>query len=111
MKETYGHTWERCTKTERVKIRSKKSPYNFETTQITKEHFTTFSGSFLVEIDIDSIARMLMGRAAHSKSGRSVCLSGMCKAKRLIANAVATRTKEYPPPNTDIYEVVEDLAS
>lgn len=111
MKQTYPHQWEEITHRERVKLRQKGVSYPYETTQVVKETFTTFEGTFAVEIDVERIAKMLIGKAAHGKSGKSAYLHGLCKAKRLTKTAKGTaRVKEYPV-NLERFEIISEEAS
>lgn len=107
LKQTYTHQFSRRVNVEKTKIQYGSGDYRYQTTQETKWEVVTFDGSFSVEIDVEGIARRLCGTAAHAKTGKSTCMSGLVKAKLLVANPIARKVVTNPVDTTK-YRVVED---
>jgi hypothetical protein len=56
------------------------------------------SGTFEVTIDIDSIVRVLAGRAAKNSTGKAGTFGGRIKAKKLFQQTERTRVSVHPIP-------------
>lgn len=100
-------TWVRHEKIKNVRVHvAASSPvYDYTTTFRQSEEIVTYSGEFVVEIDIETIARDLAKKAANNSTGKSSYMGGLVKAKLCSKSEVKREKKEYPlPENTKLLD-------